>query len=401
MIRATVAVAIGLMIASATYAADLQTDLIGPRSPVTAGQPTELTVIWTNPTDRTQPVRIREFLECLIDSADATHAARATAVAPETAAVTQIMPDGFIKRHYRLPIPASLSGWVNLECRLEDTHRLSFQVDDPGERPQTAADKPLTSEEAEEKRVLETLQSRFQMFAAKLTFYEPLYFLVGTDPEESKFQLSFKYRFFNTEAYLVKNYPWVAGFHLAYTQTSFWDLKSASEPFRDTSYKPELFFLSPTLDVDIPRLYLFRIQTGFQHESNGRGGEESRSTNFLYLKPVLIFGKGTPYALEIAPKFWIYVGNDDQTNPDLKDYRGYFDFELKFGRARSLSLTTHYTYAREGSSFQADFTYPLSRLLGGNLDLYFQAQYFNGYAESLLRYTEKTEALRLGIAIVR
>jgi outer membrane phospholipase A len=278
---------------------------------------------------------------------------------------------------------------------------VSFRVDAAEAVPSASAAASPPAEDAEEEQVLETLQSRFQMYADRLSVYEPMYFLVGVDPEESKFQLSFKYRFFNREGSLVRKFAWIEGFHFAYTQTSFWDLKSESAPFRDTSYKPELFFLSPAIDLSIPRLYLFKIQSGFQHESNGRGGEDSRSTNFLYIKPIMIFGKGTPYALEFAPKVWIYVANDDVTNPDLSDYRGYFDLELKFGRMRSFALSTHYTYAREGSSFQVDVTYPLSRLFAGNLDLYLQAQYFNGYAESLLRYTEKTEALRLGIAIVR
>ena len=401
MRKAMVVSVVCLVITSLTYAGDLETDLIGPDATATAGQAVELTVLWTNPTDRIQNLPIPEELACLIDTADDTLSISAAGVGAQSGAALEVPPNGFVKRHYVLQIPVSVSGWIDLECTLEDTQRLSFRVDAAGDQAETAPEETSSGQEDEEERVLETLQSRFQMFADKLTFYEPMYFLVGTDPEESKFQLSFKYRFFNKDAPLVKNFYWVEGFHLAYTQTSFWDLESASAPFRDTSYKPELFFLSPAIDVDIPRLYLFRIQTGFQHESNGRGGAESRSTNILYVKPILIFGKGTPFALEVAPKVWVYVANDDDTNPDLEDYRGYFDLELKFARARSLALTAHYTYAREGSSFQVDVTYPLSRLLAGNLDLYFQAQYFNGYAESLLRYTEKTEAVRLGIAIVR
>ena len=36
-----------------------------------------------------------------------------------------------------------------------------------------------------------------------------------------------------------------------------------------------------------------------------------------------------------------------------------------------------------------------------HLNLYFQVQYVNALAESLLNYRDRTEALRLGFAIVR
>ncbi len=50
-----------------------------------------------------------------------------------------------------------------------------------------------------------------------------------SNPEDSKFQVSFKYRFFNKKGTLAQKYPWVKGFRFGYTQTSFWDLKSESK----------------------------------------------------------------------------------------------------------------------------------------------------------------------------
>jgi phospholipase A1 len=50
---------------------------------------------------------------------------------------------------------------------------------------------------------------------------------------------------------------------------------------------------------------------------------------------------------------------------------------------------------------QVDITYPLSNIIFNPLDVYVQAQYVNQLAESLLDYTERTEAFRLGFAIVR
>ncbi|MGB6010980.1 MAG: hypothetical protein WBI57_06905, partial [Desulfobacterales bacterium] len=39
--------------------------------------------------------------------------------------------------------------------------------------------------------------------------YEPMYFLVGTDPEDSKFQVSLQHRFFDNKGTLAQKYPWV------------------------------------------------------------------------------------------------------------------------------------------------------------------------------------------------
>ena len=95
------------------------------------------------------------------------------------------------------------------------------------------------------------------------------------------------------------------------------------------------------------------------------------------------------------------MGNDDETNPDLADYRGYLELEAKFGKADSFVLTSNLRLAEQGPSFQADVTYPISKLLVENLDLYFMVQYSNSLAESLLNYRERVEAVRIGFAIIR
>jgi outer membrane phospholipase A len=249
---------------------------------------------------------------------------------------------------------------------------------------------------------LDSLFSLYQPYLGNISAYEPIYFLVGTDPAKSKFQVSFKYRFFNPDSDLAESQPWVKGFHFGYTQTSFWDLASSSAPFEDTSYKPELYWNSKNIVSSGSTLKGFFIRTGFQHESNGKDGESSRSTNYLYVQPILIFYRGIGgYGLQVAPKIWTYVANDDETNPDLNDYRGYFDLELKFGKADSWVLAGSFGWASQGGSAQLDLTYPLHRFLFNALDFYLHIQYANALAESLIDYTERTHALRLGFSIIR
>jgi phospholipase A1 len=248
----------------------------------------------------------------------------------------------------------------------------------------------------------ESMKKLYQPYLRNLESYEPLYFLVGTDPSDSKFQLSLKYQLLNEDGSLAKRYPWATGFHFGYTQTSFWNLKAASAPFEDTSYKPELHFLSPNIDTGIPHVKGFFVQSGLQHESNGKDGDASRSTNFAYVKPIFVFYNETSkLGLMVAPKMWAYVANDSVTNPDLSDYRGYFDLEVKVGKADGLMLGSHLWWGDRGGSTLLDLTYPLSKWLGGNLDIYLDVQYVNALAENLLSYKERTKALRIGIALVR
>lgn len=265
------------------------------------------------------------------------------------------------------------------------------------------ADKGASGWTAEiEELQLDSMIELYQPYAKNISFYRPIYFLVGTDPEESKFQISFKYQFFNPGKPLVIRHPWVQGFYLGYTQTSFWDLASESAPFEDTSYKPELFFLSPNMRKKRSAVRGLFLKTGMRHESNGRGGEFSRSTNTAYVESIVLFyNTNNKIGVRFAPRLWIYFSNDDETNPDFADYRGYFNLGLAVGQADSLVVDGNFGWAAEGPSAQVDLTYPLHTIFFNHLDLYLQVQYVNSLAESLLDYTERTRAFRIGFAIVR
>ena len=249
---------------------------------------------------------------------------------------------------------------------------------------------------------LDSLFAQYQPYIGNMTPYKPVYFLIGIDPEESTFQFSFKYRFFNLESELIQKHPWVEGFHLAYTQTSFWDLKSKSRPFEDTSYKPEIFFLSKNIDPAVRVKRRLFIQAGFQHESNGRGELDSRSTNYAYIKPIFIFyHERTRLGFQISPMVWTYVSNDDDTNPDLNDYRGYFELEVKTGKFDNFLMTTTLRSAKKGSSVKVDLTYPLHKYIFENLSMHLHVQYANSLAESLLYYQDRVRAVRIGFTIIR
>jgi len=269
---------------------------------------------------------------------------------------------------------------------------------EPGQPVQ--ADGRKTS--AQKNNSLDALFNVYQPYLENISGYEPVYFLMGADPAKTKFQISFKFKIFNHNSPFVNEHSWLEGIHFAYTQTSFWNLASASWPFEDTSYKPEFFFLSNNLYSGNEIINYLFLQAGIQHESNGRAEMESRSTNTVYIEPIMIrFNEEKMLGIELTPRFWTYVANEKETNWDLNDYRGNFALKLKVGRADRLVLESHFRPAREGNSVQVDLTYPIGRYLSDSLNIYFHAQYANALAESLLHYKERTEAVRFGISIIR
>jgi outer membrane phospholipase A len=340
-------------------------------------------------------------LVCRLTSATANLEVVAARVDPAVGIVA--VPAGsYLKALYALDLPIILVGNVRLDVPELGNSGVAFTIDDTPPSLAEAAPAPVTELQDAQKIDMDSFIHIYQPYARNIFFYQPMYFLVGVAPEETKFQLSFKYRLFNPEKGISQKHPWVPNIFLGYTQTSFWDLASDSLAFEDTSYKPEIFHQTQNMATGRGLIKGLFLQTGFQHESNGQGGDESRNTNYLYMEPSLIFlEEKEVLGLRIAPRFWLYVDNSEDSNPDIEDYRGYFDLGLTFGKASRFILDNHFRWAKEGASFEVNLTYPLHRLLRDNIDLYLHVQYANVLGESLLHYTERTEAVRIGLAIVR
>jgi phospholipase A1 len=385
-----------LLFNTVAYAGGIETVIAPPAEMPQAGQSTVFAVYFHNSEDKSLQVDVPDSIMCRLSAGDKIVEVKAYAIRTTSEKTMTICPGCFEKVQYTLVLPSTIEGAITMAIpEFKESHTM-FAVHSSASMKASKSNETIPKEF----EALDSLYELYQPYLKNLAAYDPMYFLVGTDPKKSKFQFSFKYRLFDLDSALVQDHPWTKGFHLAYTQTSFWDLESASKPFEDTSYKPEFFFMSP--NIRVPWATGFFVKSGFQHESNGRGGENSRSTNFLYIKPIYIaYDKNTKLGIMIAPKIWAYIANEDENNPDVKDYRGYFDVEIKVGQADGFVLGSHFRWAKEGGSMEFDLTYPLHRFIFKNLNLYFQAQYVNALAESLLNFRDRTEALRLGFAIVR
>ena len=226
---------------------------------------------------------------------------------------------------------------------------------------------------------------------------EPIYFSVGTRGDTTaRFQLSFKYRIFDRQLGWGRDYPWLAGLHFAYTQTSIWDLSETSKPFLDTSYRPSFFWQWRRGD---DKTWIDALRLGFEHESNGKEGVDSRSINTLFVRPEWQTTLGNGKQLEFAPKIYGYLDKTD--NPDIEQYRGYVDWAMRYGdRERSWRALARVGTASKGS-LQLDW-FERTRVVGaGSVSGYLHLQFFTGYGESLLDYNQRNKSqLRIGFAIV-
>jgi len=321
------------------------------------------------------------------------------------AAEVRVLAGRFVRREYEFTLPESAVGRALVE--LTEPAGLNPIVIEI--LPPTVIAETATKKESRLVRFLKDGGTKGQPFDAGAFFkqhisgYEPFYFIAGTESPNAKFQVSIKYQLLNRESRLAERAPALAGFHFAYSQTSLWDWNGESAPFFDSSYRPEMLYLWERVwggkSTDWFRIDL---QGGAQHESNGKGGADSRSLNIVYFKPTLTLGKPDALQLSLSPRVWVYAPDLDD-NPDLEDYRGYVDLRTVVGWPKGLQLSAIGRLGDDHNrgSLQLDLTYPMMKLLAGSFSFYLHAQYFTGYGESLLLYNERGDSFRLGFSLFR
>lgn len=313
-------------------------------------------------------------------------------------------PDQGGRRSYAAVFPADLEGTGRLELSSAASSALLVQfraaplaagvvaVAPPSGTTEAAAD-------AEPAGVVNLGRNRIG-----LGTHEPVYFVAGSRGETTaRFQISFKYRIFDPEGWATE-LPLgdlLTGLHFGYTQTSIWDWSSDSKPFRDTTYKPSFFYeFGPYRQIG--SRHTVTAQAGYEHQSNGRDGSESRSIDTVFIKPSWRWDIDHNTHFGASVKLFDYV-NRDPTNRDIAHYRGYALLGMEIGNDEGWLLKAE-SYPGSQGSLQLDLSYRLKRRLladaGAGGFLHFQ--YFNGYGESLIDYNRSGPAqFRVGFSIVR
>lgn len=180
------------------------------------------------------------------------------------------------------------------------------------------------------------------------------------------------------------------GLYFAYTQLSFWQMYNveASSPFRETNYEPEAYLavrsLGEALGVSLEELRL-----GYNHQSNGRAGEMSRSWNRLFAEGVFLAG---PVQVNLRPWWRIPEAKDEDDNPDLHKYVGYGDLRLlvPIGDGRISFLWRNNLRPDNRGAVEIGASWPIQ----AGFRLY--VQYFEGYGESLLDYDHPVSRVGVG-----
>lgn len=218
------------------------------------------------------------------------------------------------------------------------------------------------------------------------------------DHTEVKFQLSFKVPL-TKDLFGYEN----GRIFAAYTMKSFWQAYNGdiSSPFRETNHEPEVF-LALRSNWEIFGFNNPYILAGFSHQSNGRGGELSRSWNRLYLD--FIFERGD-FALSIKPWYRLpegsksYLGDpggDD--NPDISSYMGYGELTgawSKYGNTLSIMFRNNLRHSHNRGAVELGWSFPL----GEGMPLKGYLQYFNGYGESLIDYNTSVNRIGFGVLL--
>jgi len=230
-----------------------------------------------------------------------------------------------------------------------------------------------------------------------LMTYRPVYVVSGSGTNDDiKIQLSFQYQLFGHADEPAPS--WLDGFRFAYTEIIYWDATGVSQPFRDVSYEPELFYLYRWRER--ANGLRFSARGGFLHESNGKGVRGSRAVQYLYVEPQVDIPLGS-YTLSVGPRLFHYVLGRDM-NQDIARYRGHQALELSIGRDDGLKLSTfiRYNFRTGKGSVDGDLTYPVRRLIG-HTPLYLVVQGATGYGEDLRDYNRRQSRIRVGVGIIR
>ena len=226
--------------------------------------------------------------------------------------------------------------------------------------------------------------------------YNPKYFQdqfdnpnMSLDDFEAQFQLSIKFP-------LLVNLFDTFDIYAAYTNKSFWQVYNddQSSPFRETNHEPEAWIQFHPYWKLLGFTNVWN-SFGIVHQSNGRGGELSRSWNRVYGWFTAERGN-----LGVSIKPWVRISEDadEDDNPDITDYLGHYEFYAAYKwRQHVFSLMSRNNlesgFSRGAVELSWSFPLPKWPYLKGYI------HYFNGYGESLIDYNHHANSIGIGLSL--
>lgn len=236
------------------------------------------------------------------------------------------------------------------------------------------------------------------MYALPLTWSEDYH---GRETEVI-FRLSAKVRLSRTR------------FFLGYTQLSLWQAynKPESSPFRETNYNPELFYRIAPSNSSLEN---WGADLGYEHESNGRGGEDSRSWDRIY---AAAHYQNREFLFYV--KVWYRLDEDEcpigddgleleqcrddpsfDDNPDITDYMGYGESHFRYrwtglGKPQRIHFMVRGNPATGKGGIGFDYSHPT-----GTKSMHYFLKVWHGYGESLVDYNRSITRIGVGVLLRR
>ncbi|KND61584.1 Phospholipase A1 precursor Outer membrane phospholipase A [Candidatus Burkholderia verschuerenii] len=376
-----------------------------------ASQPLELTLLYTDDDKKPLSIDVPKQLTVNLTNGDLPPAPLQLTRDASVPDRLRLAPGQYRRVKYSAPWPESARGTIKIDPVGFDASPMLVLLNRGENQTQVAAAEhresqattpaQLASATAAANTAAVPTTTQDTMLSGRFSSFEPTYFADGKNGDQlAKFQFSFKYRLH------LPDDPRSSGFldnlYFGYTQTAIWNLSADSVPFRDISFQPQLFYYVEDTGVKSPLFTRMGVAAGIGHESNGKGGDESRAINIVFVRPTWEFGDLNDNHLTLSPKFYYYLSKSG--NQDIADYRGYADFLIKYGSPDGWQLATT---LRKGTkhwygSVDANLTYPLAKLVGSAWGGYLFVSYFNGYGEDILDYNQRRHWIaRIGYSITR
>jgi len=216
---------------------------------------------------------------------------------------------------------------------------------------------------------------------------------------EAKLQISLKVPLNYDDLFLPND-----GLYFGFTLKSFWQVYNddVSAPFRDTNYRPEMFYQAPLPYKKWGGTFITRL--GFEHESNGRSQYLSRSWNRVYVG--LGFQKDN-WLVYAQP--WYRLPEDEKENdgdpdtppppegddnPNIDDFLGHYELHAVYSYENyELSTMARQNFSSGKGAIETNFSFPLWGRLKG------MVQFYNGYGESLIDYDHRVQRIGVGILL--
>jgi len=207
-------------------------------------------------------------------------------------------------------------------------------------------------------------------------------------PVEAQFQISLKFPL--DTGLFSKDDALIA----AYTQQSYWQLYEKSSPFRETMYEPELIYGMSLNKLLFSDLKLEGFTLGINHQSNGQGGDFSRSWNRLFAE--VFFATGN-WGISVKRWYRIPEPASEDDNPDIKNYVGISEVGMAYTKSNhvlTFRMKNHIDSDFSRGNTQFSWSFPMA---GERYKGYILLR--SGYGDTLADYDTYTNRVALGVSI--